>query len=245
MRMWSTCGYATSILLVVAALLTGPAAHAQGSRDTMRRPADTAATVPDTTAQMPRMPRLLRISLDLARPIINLAQDGFDAYEAQAEYRIRPDLYAVVEGGFAKARYDYTDLSYTANSAFARIGIDKSLLPRQSDQDDDIITAGLRYGVAFINRSDGQYLITDSLFGNITGKVPAARLQAHWAEVCGGVKVELWHGLFAGWNIRGKFLLNSRALRELPPSYIAGYGRGEKGSIFDFSVWLGYALRWR
>ena len=220
-------------------------AGAQTAPDTARKATDTTASAPDTTApQAPRLPHLLRISIDLARPIISLTQDGFDAYDVQADYRFRPDLYAVVEGGFATARYEYTDLSYTARSAFVRIGIDKSLLPRQSDRDDDIITAGVRYGVAFISRSDGQYLITDSLFGSVAGTVPAARLQAHWAEVCGGVKVELWHGLFAGWNIRGKFLLNSRALRELPPSYIAGYGRGEKSVIFDFNVWLGYALRW-
>ena len=49
-----------------------------------------------------------------------------------------------------------------------------------------------------------------------------------------GVRVEIIKQVFVGWSIRGKFLLNAKKFTELPPYYIAGYGRGEKKSIFDF-----------
>jgi hypothetical protein len=64
-------------------------------------------------------------------------------------------------------------------------------------------------------------------------------------EVTGGMRVELVKGLMAGWNVRGKFLLNTADFRDLAPLYVAGYGRGEKNAVFDFNLYLGYAIRWR
>jgi len=56
--------------------------------------------------------------------------------------------------------------------------------------------------------------------------------------------VEIFKGLFAGWTIRGKFRLNQAPFRELPPAYIAGYGKGDKNAIFDFGFYINYAIRW-
>jgi hypothetical protein len=38
--------------------------------------------------------------------------------------------------------------------------------------------------------------------------------------------------------------MNGSSFKDLAPLYIAGYGRGDKNSIFDFNMYLSYAIRW-
>src|SRR5690606_31009242 len=96
----------------------------------------------------------------------------------------------------------------------------------------------LRYGLGLINRGDANYTITDSAWGTFSGSVPATHLTAHWIELTGGVRVEVAKYVFIGWNMRGKFLVNAKKFVELPPYNIAGYGKGEKNSVFDFNIYL-------
>ena len=56
--------------------------------------------------------------------------------------------------------------------------------------------------------------------------------------------VESLRNLMAGWNIRGRFLLNERAFRELSPVFIAGYGKGDRSTVFDFNFFICYTFRW-
>lgn len=186
----------------------------------------------------------LRFSFDLSRPAINLAQSTRSSYEGAIDYYLRNELYAVAEGGAGSSEYAYTDLSYISNSSFFRIGLDKTLIKRLNGSDWDAAFAGVRYGIGFINRGEAAYTIIDSVWGTTSGTVPAKAFTAHWAEVTGGVRVEVIKGFMLGWNLRGRFLLNERAFRELSPVYIAGYGKGDKSTIFDFSFYACYAIRW-
>lgn len=191
------------------------------------------------------LPRQFRMSLDLRWPLQNLFVNSFYNYEVAADYTLKSDLYIVAEGGFGGSDYSYPDLSYKSSNSFLRIGVEKSLLKRIANTDWDIAFAGVRYGIGFINRGVASYSVNDSLFGNSSGKVPAQQFVAHWGEITGGIKLELIPKVFVGWNVRGKFLLNQRAFNELSPAFIGGYGKGDKSTVFDFSFYAGYVIRWR
>lgn len=189
----------------------------------------------------------LRLGFDVSRLYFNEVQKKLEkrtAYELQLDFYWRRDLYLVAEGGFGEASLNYPDLAYTNNNTYLRLGFDKSILPRLRQNDWDMALIGLRYGLGFINRGAATYSIKDDIWGTVTNTVPAATQTAHWVELTGGVRVEVVKGAFIGWNIRGKFLLNPKQFTELPPYNIAGYGKGEKKSIFDFNVYLSYAIRW-
>jgi len=188
--------------------------------------------------------RQLRFNFDISRPVINLTQDTKKSYEAGVDFYVRKEVYAVAEGGFGSAIYEYPDLSYRSNSSFFRVGIDKSLIKRLAGNDWDAAFIGARYCMAFINRQEASYTIVDSLWGNTSGIIPAHSFTAHWAEVTGGVRVELLPHLMAGWNVRARFLLSDKAFRELSPVFIAGYGKGDQTTQFDFNFYICYALRW-
>lgn len=189
----------------------------------------------------------LRFGFDLSRLAFNQLykdQEQLNAYEFELDYFLKKDMYLVAEGGWGNASLTYDDLAYQSSNVFFRAGINKSLLPRLKQNDWDMAFVGLRYGFGMINRSAAQYTITDSTWGVVSGSVPATSFNAHWIEITGGVRVEVAKHIFIGWNMRGKFMLNPNKFRELPPYNIAGYGKGEKNTIFDFNVFLSYAIRW-
>jgi hypothetical protein len=124
------------------------------------------------------------------------------------------------------------------------VGINKSMLQRMHDKDWDMVFIGLRYAMGFIRRSDAIYTVDNQYFGNTGGTIPGTNFLAHWIEITGGMRVELYKGLCAGYNVRAKFLMNPKALKELAPYNIAGFGKGEKSAVFDFNMYLSYSIRW-
>lgn len=224
--------YFTSILILLLLGMTFPL-HAQDDDEEENKP-----VITDSVKQ-------LRFSFDISKPILNALFKERQAYEIEIDYYHKKDIYFVAEGGWGSGKLDSTYLNYRSTNVFGKIGFNKSLLARLFPNDWDMAFIGLRYGLGIIQRSDATYVIKNDLWGNIMGSIPGKSMTAHWMEVNGGVRVELAKGLFAGWNIRGKFLLNGKQFKELPPPYIAGYGKGGKNSIFDFNFYLCYAIRWK
>jgi hypothetical protein len=187
----------------------------------------------------------LRFGFDISKPINHIYVKDREAYEFELDWYHRKELYFVAEGGWGSGSLDSSYLTYRSNNTFFRTGVSKSILTKLYPNDWDWAFVGIRYGVAFINRHDATYTIYDPVFGNVSGVTPGTHLTAHWLELVGGVKVELFKGVYVGWNIRGRFMLNGKQFKELPPTYIAGYGRGDKNSIFDYNFYLNYAIRWK
>ena len=210
-------------------------------------PADT--TVADTTEHKGKKVDLaghqLSIGIDLVRPVANYFLTDRYGYEFEADYYLHNEFYATLEGGWGGSTVNYSDLKYTTTNNFVRIGFNKTLLARDRPTDWDMMFMGMRLGVADVNRGGANFTVIDSLWGSGSGSTLGKKFLAYWAELTGGMRVELVHGLFAGWNVRGKFLLNSRSFNDLSPLYIAGYGRGDKSTVFDFNVYISYGIRWK
>lgn len=208
-------------------------------------PATDTTTPPKKKKVVFDLPHQLRFGADIYHPILNTFTGDHKSYEFQADYYIGNEVYADVEGGWGNADIDYDNLKYNSKNSFIRVGVDKCMLQRLTGKDWDMAFIGARYGIAFIDRGNATYVTSDSAWGPTTGSVAAQTFTAHWLEITGGVRVELWSGIFAGWNVRGKFMINQSAFKELPPAYIAGYGKGDKSTAFDFNFYISYAIRWK
>jgi len=212
--------------------------------------ADTTAT-DSTNAPKVKKPELagrqLCIGVDYFHPIINYFITGQGAYEIAADYYTKNEYYLVLEGGWGWSSVNYPNvLSYTTKNSFLDFGFNKTLLPRDRPTDWDKMFIGLSLAAADIHRGNAKYSIVDSLWGIDTGSKPAPKpYPAIWAELSGGVRVELWKGLSAGWTVRGKFMLNGKSFNNLSPQYIAGYGQGEKNVVFDVDMYVSYSIRWK
>ncbi len=228
-QMFSMSKYFTSILF----LLFSFNLHAQDDEDETDKPAAI-----DSFYQ-------LRIGFDISKPIITNFVPERQAYEFELDFFRKKDIYYVLDAGWGRGYQDSSYLNYSSSNTFFKAGINKGLFTRLFPNDWDQAFVGVRYALAFIERSEARYTIFDSFWGNINGTIPGKNLTAHWLELTGGVRVELVRGIFTGWTIRGKFLLNGKQFKDLPPPYVAGYGRGDKNSIFDFNFYISYAIRWK
>lgn len=232
-----TLKYISSLIFSLSLLLV--TVHASAQTDST----DNADPAKDSL--MARVGHQLNIGVDIVNPILNSFSGNKKGYEAELDYYIGHDLYFVAEGGFGTSKVNYNYLQYNTNNTFYRIGINRCLLQRTTPTDWDMFFIGARFGMAFINRTQTTYTIVDSFWGNATGSLPNKSFSCYWAEVNAGMRVELYKALSVGWTVRGKFLLNSNSFQSVAPQYIAGYGRGDKNSTFDFNVYVNYAIRWK
>lgn len=242
MPMQKTLRYILSSLLLV--LFANSSLQAQ----TQSQPAkDTTATDSTTHVKAKELTtHQLSVSFDIMQPVYNLLESYRTGYEVAIDYYLHKQLYVVGEGGFGKGTVSYSNLDYTCNNSFFRVGFNKCLLARQTPKDWDMAYMGLRYGMAFAQRSPASFTTTDSLWGNTSGTVAGRpSFTPYWFELVGGVRVEVAKRFSLGWSIRGKFMINSNSFKDLSPIYIAGYGRGDKTAVFDFNFYATYAIHWR
>jgi Domain of unknown function (DUF6048) len=208
---------------------------------------DTVAT--DTVKPRVRLPersgRHLSLAIDLAHPIINQYTSGHTAWDFSVDYYLSHDLYLVADGGFGGSDINFTNLAYKTTNSFLKAGVNRSLLLRNDSADWNNLFIGFRLGAASVNRTAANYIITDSLWGNSAGTQPGKDFVAVWAEIGMGVRVQLVRNLFAGWYMSGRFMVNGKSFSDLAPAYIAGFGKADKNSAFDFDVYLSYAFNWK
>ncbi len=229
-----------------------PPAHAQetylpADSDSIMNQTDSLSIQADSlTEKAPKPPyeHQIKIGFDISRIAFNLMYPSRQSYEFQGDYLLRNDLYVNVETGYGKGEIDYYFLKYQTNSFFLKAGVQKLLVSRISKNDFDVVFIGANYAIGTGKRTEATYQVASAFGGIASGTVAPQNFTVHWGELVAGIRVEFLPRVFAGWNIRGKFLLNSGVFRELSPSFIAGYGKGDQTTSFDFNFYLCYALRW-
>lgn len=220
-----------------------PAVNSSGADSVVTT--DSTAVGKKNKEKKPYQPQL-RFMFDVGNFALNFAGLGRSDYEFSIDYQYRNNWYLVAEGGYAKGKIDFDNLKYNTNSTYFRIGADKSLLQPISNKDFDIVFFGFRYGASMGNRTEAYYVVPSQFGPNRDGTMEAQSFFVHWGEMTGGIRVEMWRGIYAGWNFRARFLLNSKTFEnKLTPNYIAGYGNGDKSTSFGFNVYLGYAIQWQ
>lgn len=187
----------------------------------------------------------LCIGTDIFHPILNGFLKDRYSYELEVSYYMHNEYYLVAEGGWGADYVNYSDLEYNSKNDFFRFGFNKCVLTRDTPHDWDMMFMGMRVAAGEIRRGAAAYTVTDTVWGNVKGQTPPATYAAVWAELTGGIRVEIVKGIMMGWNIRGKFMLNGKSFTDPSPLYIAGYGEGDKNAVFDFNMYVSYAIRWK
>ena len=239
MSIQRSCKYVYILIIFSALAISGQFAYAQATDTTAADSTEHKVKKKDIAGHQ------LCIGFDVLRPVLNDVTHGGIGYGFEADYYMRNEFYLAAEGGWGSSNVNYDNLKYSTTNNFLSFGFNKSILARNKPMDWDMMFIGMRLGAANVARSPASYIVIDSVWGNSAGSSQGQAFLAVWAELTGGMRVELIKGLMAGWNFRGRFLLNARSFEELAPLYIAGYGRGDKGVAFDFNVYVSYGIRWK
>lgn len=186
----------------------------------------------------------LSVGFDVSRFLFNNLFPSRQGYEIQADYNWKKNLYWAAEAGWGKGNVDYSFLKYQTKGSFLRLGIEQSLLGILGPKDFDNAFIGVRYGIGLGNMSNVHFTVPSPFGGTSEGNAPGQSYWVHWGEIVAGVKVSIWNNFYAGWMIRGKFLINPKTFKTLSPNYIPGFGKGDKNTVFDFNFYLSYGIQW-
>ena len=183
-----------------------------------------------------------RVGIDVSKIIRSQFAKNFKTYEFQFDANFTRETALALEFGTGSSNVDNQFLNYKSNNTFARIGIDKYFFGKEFKGDMDNAFVGVRYAFSRVSRKDAIVNVLDPLWGNTQTKVAGTQFMAHWIELTGGLRLELFKNVFAGWNIRAKTFLNPKKFELLPPAYLSGYGVGDKNTAFDYNFYVLYGI---
>jgi hypothetical protein len=198
-------------------------------------PADTKAdTITNKTIPVKTERYGIRVGLDLYRPARSLYEDGFQGFEAVADYRVSNRMYAAGELGTTNYTLDDAQVNFTTKGSYFKIGFDYNSYENWLDME-NMIYIGLRYGFSTFSQNLNSYTIYDTTnyFEDVT-VYPDKRysgLTAHWAEVVGGIKAEIYDNLFIGFSVRLNVLLAETKPDNFDNLYIPGFNRTYDGGF--------------
>ncbi len=179
-----------------------------------------------------------RLGIDLSKIVVSPLAKNYNAYEFTFDAHYKKDLFLVADFGFGNSEVSNQNMDFKSKNIFGRIGLDKTFFNQEFKGDMDNAFIGLRYGFGIVNRGEANYYIKDTVWGNTAGTMPPSNFIAHWLELGGGFRIEIVKNIFLGWNVRAKTFINPKKFEELPPSYLAGYGRSEKNTAFGYNFYL-------
>ncbi len=183
-----------------------------------------------------------RIGIDASKLIRSALTDDYNTVEFLFEGVWKPKMHYVAEGGFATSSNRGENIQFEANSYFLRLGFDKYFFGKLYKGDLDNAFFGLRLASALNNRQEATAQLWDPYYGNTTITKEASTNMFHWLELTAGFRIELTKSIFVGWNMRGKTFFNPAKIRELTPTYLAGYGAAKKQPVIGYNFYLLYGF---
>ncbi|MCR5863581.1 DUF6048 family protein [Flavobacterium sp. J372] len=183
-----------------------------------------------------------RVGADLYRLTRGLYNDNYRGFEIVADYRLTKKYYVAGEIGNEDFTVDDDQLNFTTQGQYIKIGFDYNAYENWLDME-NMIYAGVRYGFSRYSQNLNSYRIYDaSGYFDETIFYPDRKfdgLTAHWAEVVGGVKAEIFDNLFLGFSVRLNYLITDKKPENFDNLYIPGFNRTYEGSFgagFNYSL---------
>jgi len=215
-----------------------------------------AATPKDTLLPVPvKADRYgLRVGIDTYRLGRSFFDDGYRGIELVGDYRLTKKIYAAAELGNLKYTVDDTQINFTTTGNYIKVGFDYNAYTNWLDME-NMIYVGVRYGFSNFSQRLNSYKVYQNSSLDETGTttiptnyldevtVQADRnyggLSAHWVELVGGAKAELFDNLFLGVSVRLNVLITDKKPADFDNLYIPGFNRTYDG---NFGVGLNYTL---
>lgn len=184
----------------------------------------------------------IRVGVDLHRLSRSLYDDKFRGFEAVADYRLTKKIYAAGELGTVDFTVDDDQVNFTTKGSYFKIGFDYNAYENWLDMENMIYT-GIRYGFSSFSQNLNSYSIYDknAYFDEVIiyPNQKYSSLSAHWVEILGGIKAEVFENLFLGFSVRLNVLLTDKKPTNFDNLYIPGFNRTYDGSFgvgFNYTV---------
>lgn len=187
----------------------------------------------------------IRVGVDVSKLLLPVIyRNERIGFEATADAHVRGNFFGVVEAGWLRLNMDDTAFHYSENGFYGKAGIDYNLLKSRRPYSNDIVYAGVRYGVSVFSQQADGITIPGYFWPDAADySIPKNTMQAHWIELLFGVKAEVLKNLYAGMTFRFKYKLLTPKGDYSKPYQIPGYGNGSSGYALGINYYLSYNIR--
>ena len=168
-------------------------------------------------------PQGVRVGTDIYPLIFSAFESQFTGYELNADVSFDNRLYTTLDIGFQDANRvnEEAGYRYTNTGSFFRFGVEYNFMHRRFAK--NAIFVGLKYAIAsFEHQAD--YSTRFNYWNTDNQTIEVKGLQAQWAELNTGLKVEAVKNLYLGIVLRVKFKTNTSESDRLTIAEIPGFG---------------------
>lgn len=185
----------------------------------------------------------IRVGVDLSKLARTAFEQGYTGFEVSGDLRFAERFYAAAELGNETRDWGEDNLNATTKGSYIKLGADFNAYRNWLGME-NLITAGLRYGVSSFSQELTGYSIytTDSTFPTdfVTTNQEFSGLTASWVELIVGIKAEIFNNLYLGINVQLKRQLGEDKPENFDNLIIPGFNRTYDFS--DFGVGYGYTV---
>lgn len=167
----------------------------------------------------------VRIGMDVSGFARQFVEPETIFREVSLDVEWKHNYFAVLEAGLLDIDVEKETHRYQADGYYIRIGADFNILWRSPEAPNDLVLLAVRYGFSTLSHEAPFIVIPDAYWGDYQTSVETENYRAHWIEAGIGLKTELWHNIFIGWNLRGRLLLHNTREPEMEPYFIGGFGK--------------------
>jgi hypothetical protein len=184
----------------------------------------------------------LRIGFDLSRLPLYYLDPKIKGLELSFDFETLKNLYPVFELGSGKLKLEKENFRYSSNGSYLRIGFDYNIFEPYARNQYEMAFVGIRYAFSSLRYGADNIFIQDGYWGDFSANLPERKMHANWVEIAGGLRVELFHNLFAGWSLRARFMIYKTKDVNMNPFNIPGYGKGSLKSALGFNYSIYYRI---
>lgn len=207
---------------------------------------DSAATDSELGFVGPKAKYGLRFGVDISRPIIAALDSTKVGIEFVADYRISRRVFIAAEFGYSDKILNEDFFTSETTGTFTKLGINYNLYNSWASMNNEVYV-GVRYGFSFFKHNLIDY--TPNYYGTYFD-TPVREigqeidnLNAHWAELTFGLKVEMFNNFFMGTSIAFKRMLVQSDPDNFKNMYVPGFERVyENNTGFSFNYTLSYLI---
>lgn len=198
----------------------------------------------DTIVPVKKQRYGLRAGLDLFKLTKSLTDENYQGLEVVGDFRIAKKIYFAAELGNENKTTDEPQLNFTTKGTYLKVGFDFNAYENWLNMENQIYI-GFRYGTSLFSQNLNYYSIyndTGGFLGEhtlVNANKEYSGLSAHWAEMVGGIKAEVFKNLFVGFSFRINYLVAQNKPNGFDNLYIPGFHRtydGNWGVGFNYSI---------
>lgn len=190
--------------------------------------------------------KTINIGFDIAGPASKLFEPGKTDLEMSLSVGGFKNFHFTAEGGMLTFDKNVNDTiksyNYSSNGQFIRVGFDFNTFRKNLPGENNSVLFGLRYGYSSMKHNADNISIIDDKWPDWHGSFSEDNIVSHWLELTGGIRVQLYKNIGAGWTTRFKYMIKQGGKGGVTPYYIPGFGKGANKLTVGFTYSIYYTF---